>query len=57
MIIVIFLHYMKSRLCNGYRFLNAVKIMLFISDVQNYVPTKLYKTAGRIHLFKIKGVL
>ena len=57
MVIVIFLHYRKSRLCKGYRFLNAIKIMLFISGVQNYVPIKLYKTAGSIHLFKIKGTL
>ena len=32
---------------------NAVKIMLFISDVQFYVPIKLCKMAGSIHLFKI----
>ena len=57
MVIVIFLHYRKSRLCKGYRFLNAIKIILFISDVQNYVPIKLCKTAGSIHLFKIKGAL
>ena len=31
--------------------------MLFISDVQNYVPINLCKTAGSIHLFKIKGIL
>ena len=31
--------------------------MLFISDVQNYVPIKLCKTAGSIHLFKIKGAV
>ena len=35
MMIVIFLHYRKSRLCRGYRFSNVVKIMLFIC-------TKLY---------------
>ena len=57
MIIVIFLHYKKSRLCRGYRFSNVVKIMLFISDVQNYIPIKLFKTSGSIHLFKIKGTL
>ena len=57
MIIVIFLHYRKSRLCRGYRFLNVVKITLFISDVQNYIPIKLCKTSGSIHLFKIKGTL
>ena len=31
--------------------------MLFVSDIQNYVPIKLCKTAGSIHLFKIKGAL
>ena len=54
MIIVIFLHYRKSRLYRGYRFSNVVKIVLFISDVQNYIPIKLCKTSGSIHLFKIK---
>ena len=43
LIIVMFLHYRKSRLCR------------VISDVQNYVPIKL--TSGSIHLFKIKGTL
>ena len=43
--------------CKGHRFLNAVKIMIFISDVQKYVPIKLCKTAGSIHLFKIMGTL
>ena len=36
---------------------NAVKIMVFISDVQNYIPIKLCKTEGSIHLFKITGML
>ena len=31
--------------------------MVFISDVQNYIPIKLCKTAGSIHLFKITGTL
>ena len=31
--------------------------MLFIPDIQNYVPIKLCKTAGSIHLFKIEGTL
>ena len=31
--------------------------MLFISDIQNYVPIKLCKTTGSVHLFKIKGTL
>ena len=41
-------------LCRGQLFSNIVKIMLFISDIQ-YVPVKLCKTAGSIHLFKITG--
>ena len=31
--------------------------MVFISDVKYYVPIKLCKTAGSIHLFKITGIL
>ena len=54
---VAILHYRKSKLCKGHIFSNAVKTMIFISDVQNYIPMKLYKTAGSIHLFKIKGTL
>ena len=57
LIIVTFLHYRRSNFCKGHRFLQAMKIMIFISDVQNYVPIKLCKTAGSIHLFKIIGTL
>ena len=57
LIIVTFLHYKKSRFCKGHKYSNMVKIMMFISDAQNYVPIKLYKTAGSIHLFKIRGML
>ena len=49
LIIITFLHYRQWRFCKGYTFSNAVKIMLFISDIQNYVPIKLCKTAGSIH--------
>ena len=38
-------------------FSNAVKFMICISDVQYYIPMKLCKTAGSIHLFKIIGML
>ena len=57
LVLVTFLHYRKSKFCKGHRFSNAVKIMIFISDVQNYIPIKLCKTAGSIHLFKITGIL
>ena len=54
---VIFLHYRKSKFCRGYRFSNIVKIVLFISNDQSYIPIKQFKTSGSIHLFKIKGTL
>ena len=54
---VTFLDYRKSKFCKGHSFSNAVKIMIFISDVQNYIPIKLCKTAGSIHLFKVSGML
>ena len=34
-----------------------MKIVLFISDVQHYIPIKLCKTSGSPHLFTIKGTL
>ena len=45
----------RIKICGGQIFSNVVKIMLFISDVQYYIPVKLCKTAGSIHLFKITG--
>ena len=47
----------RIKLCRGQLFLNVIKIMLFISDIQYYVPIRLCKTAGSIHLFKITGIL
>ena len=57
LILVTYLHFRKSRLCKGHRFSNVVKIMIFISGVQNYVAIKLCKATGSIHLFKIIGAL
>ena len=57
LILVTYLHFRKSRLCKGHRFSNVVKIMIFISDVKKYVPIKLCKTTGSIHVFKIMGAL
>ena len=36
-----------------YQYSNTIKIMLFISDIKSYVPLKLCKTLGSIHLFKL----
>ena len=50
LVMVAILHYRKSKLCRGCLFSNAVKIMIFISDVQYFVPIKLCKTAGSIQI-------
>ena len=34
---------------------NTIKIMIFPSDIKSYVPIKLCKTSGSIHLFKLMG--
>ena len=39
------------------RYSNTIKIMLFISDIKSYIPLKLCKTSGSIHLFKLNGKL
>ena len=52
LVMVAILHYRKSKLCRVCMFFNAVKIKIFISDVQYYVPIKLCKTTISIHLFK-----
>ena len=57
LVMVAILHYIISKLCKGHVFSNAVKIKIFISDIQNYIPIKLCKTAGTIQLFKITGTL
>ena len=57
LVMVAILHYRKSKLCRWCTFSNTVKIMIFISDVQYYIPLKLCKIAGSIHLFKIIGTL
>ena len=57
MMIVVLLHYRRSEFCKGYRSSNVVKIVLFISDVQHYIPVKLTKTSGSPHLFKLTGKL
>ena len=52
LVLVTFLHYRKTKFCKGCRFSNAGKIMIFISDVQNYIPIKLCKTTGSIHFIQ-----
>ena len=36
---------------------NTIKILIFISNIRSYIPIKLCKTIGSIHLFKLTGSL
>ena len=44
----------KTSFCKGSLFSNNTKILLFISNAHSYVPIKLCRVAGSIHLFQIK---
>ena len=41
----------KTSFCKGCLFSNNTKILLFISNAHSYVPIKLCRVAGSIHLF------
>ena len=47
----------KTSFCKGHLFSNNTKILLFISNAHSYVPIRLCRVAGSIHLFQIKGRL
>ena len=47
----------KYRIFRGHLLSHTVMVMLFFSDVDQYVSVKLCKTTGGIHLFKILGHL
>ena len=47
----------KTSFCKGHLFSNNTKILLFVSNTHSYVPIKLCRVAGSIHLFRIKGRL
>ena len=57
LVIFIILKSRRLKLFRGHLFSNTVKIMLFISDTHYYVPIKLCRMVGNIHLFKITGML
>ena len=45
----------KMPIFRKYHYCNTIKIMIFISNIKSYVPIKLCKTSGSIHLFKLTG--
>ena len=57
LIVYICLSNKKCTLFKRRLYSNTVTIMLFFSDVRQYVPVKLCKSVGSIHLFQIYGQL
>ena len=57
LIINIFTTAQRCTIFKGKLYSNTVKVMLFFSEVKQYVPVKLCKTARSIHLFQIYGQL
>ena len=47
----------KSSLFKGHLFSNNTKILLFVSNTHLYIPIKLCRLAGSIHLFRTRGRL
>ena len=45
----------KMPIFKKYCYSNTNKIMMFLSNIKSYVPIKLCKTSGSIHLFKLMG--
>ena len=45
----------KMPIFRKYCYSNTIKIMLFLSNIKSYVPIKICKTLGSIHLFKLTG--
>ena len=45
----------RMQMFRKHHYSNTIKIMIFISDIKSYVPIKLCKTSGSIHLFKLTG--
>ena len=47
----------KSKVFQGHIFTNMVKIKLFLTNTQCYVPLELNSAAGNVYLFKLLGAL
>ena len=47
----------KMPIFRKHRYSNTSKVLIFISNIKSYVPIKLCKTTGSIHLFKLMGRL
>ena len=53
LIIYLCLTMQRCTICKRRLYSNTVTIMLFFSDIKQYIPVKLCKSVGSIHLFQI----
>ena len=44
----------KSSFFKGHLFSNNTKVLLFVPNTHSYIPIKLFRVAGSIHLFRIR---
>ena len=47
----------KMPIFRKHQYSNTIKVLIFISNMKSYVPIKLCKTTGSIHMFKLMGSL
>ena len=47
----------KMPIFKKHQYSNTIKVLIFISNIKSYIPIKLCKTTGSIHLFKLRGHL
>ena len=47
----------KMPMFRKHQYSNTIKVLIFISNIKSYIPIKLCKTTGSIHLFKLMGSL
>ena len=48
---------LKMPIFRKHQYSNTIKVLIFISNIKSYLPIKLCKTTGSIHLFKLTGSL
>ena len=47
----------KMPIFRKHQYSYTIKLLIFISNIKSYIPIKLCKTTGSIHLFKLSGSL
>ena len=43
----------KMPILRKHQYSNAIKVLMFISNIKSYIPIKICNTTGSIHLFKL----